>query len=104
MALEQKQPTLPAQPREQQPQRSQDDESSFVHIPTGPSSQIDSVNYNPTTLDLIIVFVGRNEYDGATYRYFQVDQPTVDGFKDTPSPGKYFNSAVKGRFEFERLN
>ena len=101
MAQEQKKP---AQPREQQPQKSQDDESAFVSISVGPSTQIQSVNYNPKTLDLVVVFMGGKSYTGATYLYRNVDQTAIAGWSNAESPGRYFNQNVKGQFEFERLD
>lgn len=98
-------PAQPAQPAEQQSQSAQpsqgsDENSSFVHIPTGTSSQIRSINYNPKTLDLICEFM-----NGSVYHYFNVDQIAIGGISRADSPGRYFNqNIVKGDFEYEQIS
>ena len=97
----------PSEQREQQPQPEQQDsdESAFVHIPLAPSTLIQSANYNPKTLDLIVQFVGGSgQYAGATYHFFQVDQVAIGGWSRAESSGKYFNANIKGQFEYERMD
>jgi KTSC domain len=92
-------PRPPGKPVEDPPRiEAQDEDQQLVNVPIRPSSQIASVMYDPKLLELIVEF-----QSGAVYRYSQVDQITVDGFPNADSPGRYFNSAVKGAFEFERI-
>jgi KTSC domain len=92
-------PRPPGKPVEDPPRiDAQDEDQQLINVRVAPSSQIASVMYDPKLLELIIEF-----QSGAVYKYSQVDQVTVDGFPTADSPGRYFNSAVKGAFEYERL-
>jgi hypothetical protein len=77
----------------------QDEEQRLVNIPIGPSSQIASLMYDPRLLELICAFA-----NGSVYKYSNVDQVTVDGYKTSASPGRYhYLNVVQGGFEYERL-
>ena len=67
-------------------------------VPVGPSTLISAITYDPEKLELIVRF-----QNGWVYAYQQVDLLTVKGFGVYESPGKFFNQAVKGQFEYERL-
>ena len=77
-----------------------EDQGQFVNIPIAASTQIASVDYNATTLDLIVRF-----QSGATYHYRNVDQASIAGWSSAQSPGIYFNQNVKNAgFDYERLD
>jgi hypothetical protein len=57
------------------------------------SSVIAAIEYNPDTLDLKVELVG-----GHSYTYQMVPALVVADFINAPSPGKYYNSEIKGRY------
>ena len=78
----------------------QDDEQQLVNIPIGPSSQIASVMYDPRLLELIVQFAS----NGSVYKYSNVDQVVVDGYRTAESPGRYhYQNVVQAGFDYERL-
>lgn len=91
---------VPGKPVEEPPRvDAQDDEQQLISIQIGPSSQLSSVMYDPKLLELIVEFA-----NGSVYKYSNVDQVVVDGYKTAESPGRYhYQSVVQGGFEYERL-
>lgn len=62
------------------------------------SSLLSSIEYsNDQTLDLEF-------HSGATYRYFAVPEPLVEGLIAAESKGSYFNRNVRNRFRYQRLS
>ena len=57
------------------------------------SSNLNAFRYDPTTQTLSIRF-----NSGRAYDYAEVPQSIVDGLESADSPGRYFNSAIKGSF------
>lgn len=61
-------------------------------IPIGPSSVISDVWYTPLTMTLTLLVKGmRLEFHG-------VSPSVVAGLSFAPSPGKYFNSYIRGAY------
>jgi len=52
---------------------------------------------NHQTLDLEF-------HSGATYRYFGVPEPLVEGLLGAESKGSYFNRNIRNRFPYQRLS
>lgn len=55
------------------------------------SSNLAGCEYDPDTRVLRIRFKS-----GRTYNYANVPQDVYEGLLSAPSPGQYFNSAIKG--------
>lgn len=62
------------------------------------SSNIKRVEYDPITSELFVEFLA-----GGKYKYFNVAEDVYTRFVEAPSAGKYFFSAVKGKYECTRL-
>jgi hypothetical protein len=62
------------------------------------SSSLRSVAYAAETATLELAF--RN---GSTYRYFEVPLPTYQALVAADSKGRYFTTAIRPSFRFERL-
>jgi hypothetical protein len=62
-----------------------------------PSSVIKAWHYDAATRDLVIVFQSARRYV-----YKNVPAEIRDGMRLAFSKGDYFNSHVRGRFDFER--
>lgn len=62
-----------------------------------PSSVIQSFAYDPDSLRLDIRFT-----TGRRYRYFAVPAEVATALRLAPSKGRYFNDAIRDRFECRR--
>lgn len=62
------------------------------------SSSIASVGYDSATRVMEIEFTG-----GAVYQYFDVPSEEYDSFLASDSKGKFFNSQIKGRYQYTQL-
>lgn len=62
------------------------------------SSYIKSVGYDPATPALEIEFKG-----GQVFRYKGVPKDMADQFVHADSPGKFFHTHIKDRFEHEAV-
>ena len=60
------------------------------------SSNVREIGYDADTQTLGIIF-----NRGMLYHYFEVPQEVFDGLQEAPSIGKYFNSEVRNRYNFE---
>ena len=61
------------------------------------SGNIESVNYEDETGELVVVFRG-----GRAYTYTGVPPTVADGFSSAPSAGSYLNDFVKGLYPFSK--
>ncbi len=61
------------------------------------SSNIHSVGYDATENVLQVRFHG-----GALYRYLNVPENVYRGFLEADSAGRYLNTEVKGKYEYEK--
>jgi hypothetical protein len=61
------------------------------------SSDIASIGYDDATETLEIEFKATG-----LYRYFSVPRALYDGLAQTPSPGKYFQQHIKGKYAWEK--
>ena len=57
------------------------------------SSFLSSVLYDAANLMMTVTF-----RDGRTYTFEGVDQATADAFTTSPSPSRFFNQELKGRY------
>ena len=57
------------------------------------SSNLAAYDYDPADRILTIMF-----QSGRSYRYKDVPQEIAEGLETAPSPGRYFNSEIKGIF------
>ena len=62
------------------------------------SSQVECFGYNDAQKHLEVRFKG-----GGCYRYLEVPRAAFDGLLGCESAGQYLNTAIKGKFQFERL-
>lgn len=62
------------------------------------STRIEQFEYEDSTQELIVVFKR-----GGTYKYREVPQETFHGLITTQSPGKAFETSIKGKFGFEKM-
>jgi len=62
------------------------------------STNIEKVGYDPTTLELQVVF-----RSGAAYRYVGVPQEIYDEFKGVGFSGRFLNSTIKNAYPYERI-
>jgi lysyl-tRNA synthetase, class II len=67
-------------------------------IPFAPSSQIASITYDDSAMELTVAF-----QRGGVYVYRQVPSDVVDSISQAPSAGKYFNSFIKDQYAYERV-
>lgn len=61
------------------------------------SSNIDWIDYDPTSKWLTVCFNG-----GATYRYEDVSQTTYDQLAGADSPGKYLSANIKNNYRWSK--
>jgi len=61
------------------------------------SSNIDSVGYENENLYI-------QYQSGAIYKYKNVPKVIYESLMDSDSKGRYMNSSIKTKFEYERLN
>jgi len=66
----------------------------FFHDFELKSSHIRSVEYDPFMKVLTISF-----HQGGLYSYIEVEKFTYNEFIRASSPGKYFTTSIKGKFE-----
>lgn len=62
------------------------------------SSLLSSAQYLSDERALLLTFAG-----GEVYRYESVDRSVFNALRRAPSPGRYFNRNVRGRFPCSRL-
>jgi len=62
------------------------------------SSQIASIEYDESTLDLIVSF-----QRGGIYKYANVPMNIADGFTQAPSAGRYLNQMIKEMYDYEKI-
>ena len=60
-----------------------------------PSSAIRHIFYKPDQQELSVWF----NPEGRRYKYFDVPSELYEGLRDAPSRGRYFNQAIRGRFD-----
>ena len=60
------------------------------------SSNIKSIDYDGT--DLIVEYKS-----GSKYKYSNVPNDLFESFKTAESKGRFMNSEIKGKFNYERL-
>jgi len=63
------------------------------------SSLIAALSYEQETGRLVVEFHG-----GATYVYWPVTHDVVRALMDSESMGRFFNRAIRGRFEYCRVD
>ncbi len=63
------------------------------------SSMANAVGYDSDEEVLQVEF-----NNGATYQYQNVDDQIWDGLYKTESIGKFFNSEIKGKYQYQRLD
>jgi len=64
-----------------------------MHVDFERSSLIRAIDYDSTTLTLKVELVS-----GKVYSYGGVPRSVVVEFANAPSPGRYWNAEVKGRY------
>lgn len=64
-----------------------------------PSSVVAAMKYNENTSTLRIIFVS-----GIVYDYKNVPGKLYKAMKATSSKGKFLNTKIKGKYEFEKIN
>lgn len=62
------------------------------------SSHIEEVEYHRDINEMLVAFRG-----GDQYRYTGVPEPIFIAWQAAPSPGKFFHSQVKNRFNYEQI-
>lgn len=67
----------------------------IVH--TTRSGLISKIDYNEETEELTLTL------KGGTYKYTDVPKQVFSDLLAADSAGKYFHSAIKGKFEFEKV-
>lgn len=67
-------------------------------MPPVDSSAIDFVRYEPVTAELTITF-----NSGKRYIYFGVPRAVSDALLAAPSIGAYFNTHIRDRYRFRRI-
>ncbi len=60
------------------------------------SSNVGSVMYDEDQKELFVKFLS-----GSTYKYREVPLKTAQALFKAPSIGKYLNSSIKGRYQYE---
>ena len=60
------------------------------------STSISEVVYDDKKLSMLVVM-----RDGSNMQYHKVPPSVFDGWKQAPSAGKYYNSSVRDRYEWE---
>lgn len=68
-----------------------------MEMKTVKSSRIKSVGYNDEEGNLIIIFK-----DNKMYEYFDVPKAVYQRLLIDKSPGKFFESNIKGKYPFEK--
>jgi len=66
-------------------------------IPFKQSSHITSVAYDEETSTLVVSF------SKASYSYAGVPAQVANGFSDAQSAGQYLETAIKGKYPFQKL-
>lgn len=61
------------------------------------SSRIKSAEYNDSTEVLTVEFV-----KGGKYKYYAVPESVYKGLVGSSSPGNYFDTAIKSKFNFKK--
>ena len=61
------------------------------------SSRIKSVEYNDSTEVLTIDFV-----KGGKYKYFSVPESVYEGITRSKSPGNYFDTVIKSKYNYKK--
>ena len=64
-----------------------------------PSTVIRSIEYNPATAVLTIVFV-----TGSVYEYYEVPQEVYEQFKSYREKGVFYNGHIKNKYRFVRVS
>jgi lysyl-tRNA synthetase class 2 len=64
-------------------------------MPVLDSASIKVVDYDPIARDLDVIFT-----TGRRYTYFDVPQSEYDALMEAPSAGEYFNTHIRGEYEF----
>ncbi len=63
------------------------------------SSSVEEIGYDPTSMVLCVRFLESRR----VYVYYDVDSSVFEDFLQAESKGKYFNSAIKGNYRYDRL-
>ncbi len=63
------------------------------------SAAIRHIHYKPADEELSIWFGP----EGRRYKFFDVPEFIFEGLRDAESRGRFFNQAIRGRFESERV-
>lgn len=66
-------------------------------VHTTRSGLITEIDYNEETKELTLTL------KGGTYKYLDVPKQVFSDLLAADSAGKYFHSAIKGKFEFEKI-
>jgi hypothetical protein len=69
-----------------------------ARMPRVSSSMMTRLNYDDSTSELDITFIG-----GKTYRYFEVPPEIYEGLMDSESKGEYFNQNIKDTFAYSEV-
>lgn len=88
-----------AQPGSEQPDSSAP-QSTWRPLSLRPSTNIAAAAYNEQAQDLRIEFWRQHR----TYIYHQVDAQTVDAWERAESSGKWFDTFIRGVFEYEEAS
>jgi hypothetical protein len=70
----------------------------FLREQQSEPSGIRDVVYFPETEELRVTFAS-----GRIFAYYDVPQRIYDAYMASPSPGAFFNIAIRGRFQFHEL-
>ena len=62
------------------------------------SSNIKRVGYNAEKEDLFVEYLS-----GALYRYKKVPKEVYDQLLESDSKGKFINTYIKGKYEYEKI-
>lgn len=62
------------------------------------SSRIEYVEYNDSINMLVIQFV-----NGGKYKYFSVPEEVYNKLINSKSPGNFFDSFIKGKYNFKKF-
>ena len=68
---------------------------------TPDSSRITKFSYNSLTKYLVIYFRDKNQ---RVYLYSDVPFETVNQMSDAESPGKFFNTYIRGKFSYREVD
>ncbi len=66
------------------------------------SSQIEGFGYHADSKTLAIRFPGKGVTPGTVYHYADVPAQVFEEFKAAESKGKFFGSAIRGRYAYEK--